>query len=78
MISVDRGLLLVATTGLVLPTVVASIHHPLHEGDIIIFGNVPILKEIRALVSRHRLNEIFDKVVRDEGMPEIEFRNIGL
>lgn len=49
-----------------------------HKAHIIEFRQVAVLLQIRALVGRHAGEEVFDEVVRDEGVPEVEFGDVGL
>lgn len=53
-------------------------HEPLHERDVIVLGHVAVFLGAGAVVRRHRLDELFDEFVGDEGVPEIEFGDVGL
>ena len=49
-----------------------------HKPHIIEFRQMPVFLQVRALVGRHAGQEVFDEVVRDEGMSEVEFGDVGL
>jgi hypothetical protein len=41
-------------------------HVPLHVGDVVVFGNVPVLLHVRAAMLRHCRQEVVDDFIRDE------------
>jgi hypothetical protein len=41
-------------------------HVPLHVGDVVVFGNVPVLLHVWAAVLRHCRQEVIDDFIRDE------------
>lgn len=56
----------------------AFFSHLLHEADIVILGQVSILKEIGAIVRGHRLDQMLDDFVGDERMAEVKLSHVGL
>lgn len=70
--TIDPASLCIAVHG---PSILGDL---LHEADIIELGQVPILLQVRALVRGHRVDEVGDEVVRNEGVAEVEFRDVWL
>ena len=52
--------------------------HLLHETDVVEFRQVAVFLEVGAFVRGHAGKEVFDEVVRDEGVAEVEFGDVGL
>ena len=55
-----------------------ALRHILHETDIIVFGKISVLLQIGTFMLWHSGEKVFDKLLRDQGMPEIEFGDVGL
>ena len=58
--------------------IVVPAHVSLHVSDVVKLGHVPVLLHIRALVFGHRLDEVLDDLVGDEGVAEVEFCDVWL
>lgn len=54
------------------------LYHLLHEADIVILGQIPVLLKVWSIVWRHSFNEMFDYLVGDERVPKVELRDIWL
>ena len=52
--------------------------HLLHKADVVVFRQVAVFLQVRAAVGGHGLEEVFDEVVRDEGVAEVELGDVGL
>ena len=59
-------------------TALIFVNHPLHELDVVVLGQVTVLAQVRAFVRRHCFQEVFDNVVGDERVAEVNFRHVRL
>ena len=55
-----------------------ALRHPLHEADVIVLGKVSVFLQIGAFVLWHTGEKILDQLIRDQGVPKIDFRYVGL
>ena len=63
----------------VISAIDAAVRDLLHELDVVVFRHVRrVLHLGGAVVRRHRLYQILDKVVGDEGVAKIELRDVRL
>ena len=53
-------------------------YHLLHEANVIILRHVSVFSHIWAMMLRHGVEEVFDELVRNERMAEVQLRNIRL
>lgn len=53
-------------------------HHLFHEADVVVLGKLSVFQEIRAFVLWHCLDKVLDNFVRNKGVSQIQFRDIGL
>lgn len=54
------------------------LYHLFHEADVVKFGKIAVFEEIWSVMLRHGLDEVFNDLVWDKGVSEIEFGNIWL
>jgi hypothetical protein len=52
--------------------------HFLHEANVVVLGQIPVLEEIGAIMCRHRLNQVLNNLVWNKRVSEIQFCDIGL
>ena len=55
-----------------------TLRHVLHEANIIVLRQVSVFLQIRTLMLGHSGKKVFDQLVRDQRMPQVEFGNVGL
>lgn len=55
-----------------------TLRHVLHEANVIILRQVSVFLQIGTFMLWHRGEKVFDQLVRDQRMPEIEFGDVGL
>ena len=60
------------------PFALASANHPLHEISIVVLWQVSVFPQVRPVVLRHRLYQIFNELVRNQGMAKVQLGNVGL
>lgn len=53
-------------------------HHLLHEADVVVLGKLPVFQEVGTFVLRHCLDKMLDDFVRNKGVLQIQFCDIGL
>ena len=64
------------TMSLTLP--LPCIHKLFHKRDIIIFGHLAILLQIRSAVFRHALDKVVNELVWDERVSEVQLCHVWL
>ena len=55
-----------------------ALRHVLHEANIIVLGKMSVFLQIRTSMRWHRGKKVFDQLVRNQGMSEVEFGDVGL
>lgn len=55
-----------------------ALGHLFHEANIIVFGAVTVFLEIGTFVFWHRGEKVFDQVIGNEGVAEVEFGDVRL
>lgn len=55
-----------------------AVRHVLHEANVVVLRQVSVFLQIRTFVLWHGGKKVFDQLVRDQRMPEVEFGDIGL
>ena len=55
-----------------------ALRHVLHETDVIVLGQVPVFLQIGTLVLGHSGQKVFEQLVRDQRMPQVEFGYVRL
>ena len=55
-----------------------ALRHPLHEANVIVFGKVSVFLQVGTFVLRHTGEKIFDQLIRDQGVPKVDFGYVGL
>lgn len=61
-----------------LPILLVLLYHLLHEADVVEFGKITVLEEVRPFMLRHGLDQMFDDFVRDERVSKIKLGDIRL
>lgn len=55
-----------------------ALRHILHEADVIILGQVSVFLQIGTFMLWHTVEKVFNELVRNQRVPEIQFGDIGL
>ena len=55
-----------------------TVGHVLHEANVIVLRQVSVFLEIGTFMLGHGGNKVFDQLVGDQRMPQIEFGDVGL
>ena len=55
-----------------------ALRHVLHETNVIVLRQVSVFLQIGTLVLGHGGKKVFEQLVRDQRMPQVEFGNVGL
>ena len=55
-----------------------ALRHILHETNVIVLWQVSVFLQIGTLMLGHGGKKVFEQLVRDQRVPQVEFGNVGL
>ena len=55
-----------------------ALRHVLHEANVVVFRQISVFLQIRTFMLGHSGKEVFNQLVRNQRMPQVEFGDVGL